>query len=143
MYASVVAYVVFVLSWFVPHLFYSRCIGKAVRFHSHFLGTFTYVFFSKEGHSPLLIPARIPVPTLRSHSCTMEGNCVLVPWSCKDARPSQGRRGTCSLEKISFSLVPQNQNPDFLCSLFPPTPQNALVTLFPSVLDFCSLVSLK
>ena len=38
----------------------------------------------------------------------------------------------CSPEKSAFSLVPQNQNPDFLCFLFP---KIAFVPLFPSVLD--------
>ena len=43
----------------------------------------------------------------------------------------------CSPEKIGISLVPQNQNLDFIRSLFH---KIAFVPLFPSaVLDFCSL----
>ena len=54
-----------------------------------------------------------------------------------------GGGGTCflfSLKKSAFDLVSQNQNLDFLCSLFP---KIAFVPLFPSVLDFCSLIPLK
>ena len=46
---------------------------------------------------------------------------------------------TCSLVPLkisSISLVPQNKNLDFLCSLFP----KIAFSLFPSVLEFCSLV---
>ena len=47
----------------------------------------------------------------------------------------------CSPEKKSaFSLVPPNQNLEFLCSLFP---KIAFVPLFLSILDFRSLVPLK
>ena len=46
---------------------------------------------------------------------------------------------TCSLlplkKKSEFSVVPQNKNLDFLCYQFP---QMAFVSLFPSVVDFCS-----
>ena len=50
---------------------------------------------------------------------------------------------TCSLvpmKKSAFSLVPQNQNLDFLCSLLP---KIAFVPLFSSVVDFYSVVPLK
>ena len=53
-----------------------------------------------------------------------------------EGRPSRGRGGWVPVplfpwKKSAFSLVPPNQNLDFVCSLFP------------SVLDFCSLVPLK
>ena len=56
-----------------------------------------------------------------------------------------GGGGTCSLvllkkKKSIFSLVPQNQNLDFLGSLFP---QIAFDPLFSSVLGFGSSVPLK
>ena len=59
--------------------------------------------------------------------------CMLI----KELRPSQGA-GTCSLRKNG--LVPQKQNLDFLCSLFP---KIACVPLFPLFLCLCSPVLLK
>ena len=54
-----------------------------------------------------------------------------------------GWEGTVPLvprNKWPFSHVPQKQNLDFLCSLFPKT---SFVPLFPSFLDLCSLIPLK
>ena len=51
------------------------------------------------------------------------------------------QRGTCSLVPLEKNgLVPQIQNLDFLCSLFP---KMACVLLFPLLLGLCSPVPLK
>ena len=79
--------------------------------------------------------------------CIIKGICIVkgtrLTWYTYEVLLGWVGRGTCSLVPLKiigiFPCSP-NENLDVLRSMFPKT---AFVPLFPSILDFCSLVPLK